>query len=55
LAVTLGPGLKKTSYRDIEGKQLAMPEDAVARPNAKALEERWQIFGRRCTNDIVDK
>ena len=47
LTVAVGTVLKKTSYCDLHGKQLALPADPAARPNAQALGERWQRFSTR--------
>lgn len=47
MAVTLGPVLAGTSYRDLQGKPLALPTDPAARPNAKALSDRWQEFSTK--------
>ena len=47
LTVALGSDLRKTSYRDLQGKQLATPTDSAARPNNQALTERWKNFSTR--------
>ncbi len=44
LAVVLAPSLKKTSYSDLDGKQLRHPANATASPNKQALAERWDDF-----------
>jgi len=44
MAITLGSVLKKTSYSDLQGKQLILPADSAARPTQKALAARWQDF-----------
>jgi hypothetical protein len=42
LTIALRPELKEASYGGLQGKQLALPADPAARPNAQALTERWQ-------------
>ena len=44
LTVALGPVLKNTSYSDLNGKRLAVPNSSAARPNTKALDSRWREF-----------
>jgi predicted restriction endonuclease len=49
LTVVLGAALEKTSYRDLQGKQIVLPADPTVRPSANALAERWQQFLTRPT------
>jgi hypothetical protein len=44
LAVVLGPALKKTIYKDLNGKRLLLPAAPVAHPNKQALAVRWKRF-----------
>jgi hypothetical protein len=46
LEVALGPELKNTSYRELEGKTLSVPTHTSSRPNTTALRERWCEFSK---------
>ncbi len=46
LTVALAQVLKNTSYSELEGKMLSSPTHSSARPNAKALGERWREFSK---------
>ncbi len=44
LTIVLGTTLRNTSYSELHGKRLALPDDPANCPNNKALAERWQQF-----------
>jgi hypothetical protein len=44
LTVALCPPLRETSYRDLQGRTLALPADATDHPSFDALAWRWQWF-----------